>query len=151
MVSVYGDLMNSYNGYTPSERTRALKWFRARQAEGFKARHPDKCDMCGQTHGHLEWHSENYSEPFGEHIGEFGLCYMCHMMIHCRFKSSKAWNMYGLSLREGKLFNSLGGRNWVKFKQKCLIGLFNDLSYEVNPSTNDNLWQEINSGKYTRQ
>src|ERR1700737_880157 len=42
----------------------------------------------------IEVHSENYSEPFGDHIGEHGLCYRCHQMIHNRFRHAETWAIY---------------------------------------------------------
>lgn len=52
-------------------------------------------------------HSEDYSEPFGDNIGEFGLCYLCHMMIHCRFYNRLAWAAYRDTIRSGKVFPPL--------------------------------------------
>ena len=86
--------MNSYNGFSPSHRYKALAWFKKEIKEGRKPAKPDICDACGQKDGVLAWHSEDYSEPFGNHIGEHGLCYLCHMMIHCRFKNKATWSKY---------------------------------------------------------
>tara|TARA_Y100000385_G_scaffold241948_1_gene258661 strand:- start:4970 stop:5389 length:420 start_codon:yes stop_codon:yes gene_type:complete len=86
--------LNSYNGFSPSHRYKALAWFKKEIKEGRKPAKPDICDACGQKDGVLAWHSEDYSEPFGSHIGEHGLCYLCHMMIHCRFKNKATWSKY---------------------------------------------------------
>jgi hypothetical protein len=55
---------------------------------------PIRCDACGQTEGPIDAHSEDYSEPFGDHIGEHALCYRCHMAIHTREKNPEAWAIY---------------------------------------------------------
>lgn len=62
------------------------------------------CDACGQDAGVIQPHSENYSAPYGDHIGEHGLCFTCHMMIHCRFRSPAAWQAYRAAIREGWIF-----------------------------------------------
>lgn len=92
--------MNSYNGFSPAQRSRALRWLNAEYAAGRRTR-PERCDACGQTAGALQAHSEDYSEPFGAHIGEHGLCYVCHMMIHCRFSAPGPWERYRRHVRSG--------------------------------------------------
>ena len=140
--------MNSYNGYTPQQRTKALKWFRAAQARGEKSRHPESCDICGQTEGHLEWHSEDYSEPFDlDHIGKFGLCYPCHMMIHCRFKNKEAWKVYGESIKEGFRFR-IKGRNWQDFAQFFLYEKCRNIGRFHAENTNYQLFLDIGAGKF---
>jgi hypothetical protein len=39
----------------------------------------------------IEAHSEDYSEPFGDHIGAYGLCRGCHVMIHRWFQNPADW------------------------------------------------------------
>jgi len=85
--------MNSYNGFSGEQRERALAWFKAEKRAG-RRDDPVRCDACGQGLGLMQAHSEDYSEPFGDHIGRFGLCYACHMMIHCRFRNPAAWESY---------------------------------------------------------
>lgn len=132
--------MNSYNGFSPTQRTKALKWFRREQSIGNKPANPECCDICGQTEGHLEWHSEDYSDPFDlGHIGKFGLCYVCHMMLHCRFKNKQAWEVYGAALADNKRFNGIKGRNWVHFRQFCLIDKFKYAEWEEGANTNIDL------------
>lgn len=48
-------------------------------------------------------HSEDYSEPFGDHIGRYTLCYRCHMLVHCRFTGDgpRAWEEYRSIVRHG--------------------------------------------------
>lgn len=92
--------MNPYNGFTPSQRVKALKWINGEYAAGRRTR-PTECEACGQTDGKLQAHSEDYSEPYGDHIGKYGLCYTCHMMIHCRFSAPVAWDNYRWAIRSG--------------------------------------------------
>lgn len=92
--------MGAYNGFSPGQRTRALRWLRAEETAGRRQR-PDECQACGQLEGSIGSHSENYGEPFGEHTGAFALCYRCHMMVHSRFSAPEAWSVYVTLLEEG--------------------------------------------------
>lgn len=106
--------MKPYNGFDHNQRMRALHWLRAEYAAG--RRHPPTmCDACGQNEGHIEAHSEDYSgPPYGPHIGQHGLCYRCHMAIHCRFRHPIAWMAYRHRVREGHIFHPIG-RSFGKF------------------------------------
>jgi hypothetical protein len=53
---------NAYNGFTSSERDRAFAWYKGELAAGRRHR-PTVCDVCGQTDGVIEAHSEDYSGP----------------------------------------------------------------------------------------
>lgn len=103
--------MNSYNGFTPAQRVAALKWLNREYAAGRRTR-PTRCDACGQTNGLLQAHSEDYSAPFGANIGEHGLCYMCHMMIHCRFSAKRVWEDYRTRVRSGWRVKGQAKANW---------------------------------------
>lgn len=140
--------MNSYNGFEPKQRYKALKWFREQQRLGFRPIKPTKCDVCTQTKGALEYHSEDYSDPFGANIGQFGLCYTCHMMIHCRYKSINSWNVYKKALEEKKVFQPFYSRNWIWFKKQCLTEKFAFMDYELVKENNYKVLLEIEAGTY---
>ena len=106
--------MNSYNGFKPTERMKALRWYKGEVAGGRRS-DPVKCDCCGQTKGIIEAHSEDYSELFGDHIGKYGLCYRCHMIIHCRFKNSSAWQVYRGQVLSGVQFEPMYARDFQRF------------------------------------
>lgn len=108
-------LMNSYNGFEPVQRYRALRWLKAETAAG-RRHSPTVCDACGQSEGVIQAHSEDYSEPFGDHIGAYGFCYLCHMMIHCRHHDRNRWDQYRQAVREGHQPAALKGRNWTAVK-----------------------------------
>lgn len=112
--------MNSYNGFEPKQRYAALSWLKKEYEDGRRTP-PVKCDVCGQTEGHIEAHSEDYSAPFGDHIGEFGLCYPCHMVIHCRFRNPRAWKWYRENIRKGgRILMPYHGRFWHRFCREIL-------------------------------
>lgn len=113
--------MNSYNGFSPAQRYKALAYHKAQIKSGAKAPKPKMCDGCGTERGFLAWHSEDYSEPFGPHIGEYGVCYRCHMHIHCRFKNPKAFAKYAEVIESGYRFVPYISSNWERFKAENLI------------------------------
>jgi hypothetical protein len=85
--------MKSYNGFTPAQRMAALHWLKREYSAGRRTP-PQECQACKQRAGIIEAHSENYAEPYGDHIGAFAFCFFCHMMIHCRFSALHQWNTY---------------------------------------------------------
>ncbi len=93
--------MNWYNGFPPQQRSRALSWLRAQQAAGRFPIKPERCMATGATEGIIDFHSEDYSEPFGPHIGAYQFSYFTHMLLHCRFRSPEAWARYLDLLRRG--------------------------------------------------
>lgn len=124
--------MNSYNGFSPSHRYKALAWFKKEIKEGRKPAKPDICDACGQKDGVLVWHSEDYSEPFGSHIGEHGLCYPCHMMVHCRFKNVELWGLYVQTLMSNKMPEPFFFNDWKSFKQQYLIDKMESVKFQTS-------------------
>lgn len=141
--------MNSYNGHSPAQRMKALGWFKKQLAAGLKDPRPLECECCGQTCGLLMWHSEDYSDPFSlEHIGKHGLCYRCHMIIHCRFKSPEAFIQYATALFVGKQFAPMMHNNWEGFKRDHLVNLGKGVKYTSIAPRSGHLidqifWQEM--------
>lgn len=103
--------MKAYNGFPPEQRERALRWLNAEYAAGRRTR-PTRCDACTQDEGYFQAHSEDYSAPFGANIGEHGLCYFCHMLIHCRFSAPQAWARYRTRIRSGWRVRAHPGQSW---------------------------------------
>jgi hypothetical protein len=94
--------MGWYNGFSPEQRWSALAWLKRQGLAN-----PTKCDACGQTEGLLQRHSEDYSSPFGPHIGAISFCHRCHMLVHFRFRSPDAWKDYRLAIADGWCFAPL--------------------------------------------
>ena len=140
--------MNSYNGYTPHQRMKAFNWLKEQWACGKRQQKPNCCDICSQTDGILDYHSENYSSPFGDHIGAFGLCYICHMMLHCRFKNPKTFQIYLESLKQKKMYEPYHSRNWNAFRKDCLIDRFENMRYEKVKQNNYELYKDMSLGLY---
>lgn len=110
--------MKSYNGFTPEQRQAAFNWLKVEIAEGRRQAIPDACQCCRQTKGLLCWHSEDYSFPYGDHIGEYALCFICHMMIHCRFKNRAKWIDYVHAIESGWQYCPV--RGWPEFRRVFL-------------------------------
>ena len=107
--------MRSYNGFDPAIRNKANRWLNGEYASG-RVQRPTKCDNCGQDKGVIDHHAEDYSEPFGPHIYEFGLCVRCHFWLHCRFSNREGYERYKAALRKGYTFDPVPGRNFEVFK-----------------------------------
>ncbi len=141
--------MKSYNGFEPAQRYRALGWLRRQYAAGTRTE-PTVCDACGQQHGILERHSEDYSEPFGDHIGAYGLCYVCHMMVHCRFNSPQAWQDYKSAVNNGVTFPASHGRNFMVITGLYLARKF-PMPQQQGPAPERRVLDEIDSGAGLRR
>jgi len=118
--------VKAYNGFTPEQRTKALYWLRKQQADGLRTRHV-VCHVCGQTKGTIDDHSEDYSEPFGDNIGRFGLCFRCHMIVHCRFRAPESFETYRRLVMTGIRFAPIYGRNF-----KMIVG--EHLDHQLTPT-----------------
>jgi hypothetical protein len=110
--------MNSYNGFSGEQRQKAQNWLNVQWKNGALKR-PDKCCACGNT-GIVDAHAEDYSEPFGNHLQEYPLCFVCHMMVHCRFYNKKKWLEYIELIRQGFILTDFKTRNFFGFKSMFL-------------------------------
>lgn len=113
--------MKPYNGFTPADRSRALRWLNAEYAAGRRTR-PTRCDACGQMDGLIEPHSEDYSAPYGDNIGAFGLCYRCHMILHCRFNQPVAFQLYVETVLRGVRWPPLPSRDFPAIQRMFAMG-----------------------------
>jgi len=98
-IRVYGGKPSYYNGFAPKERDDAFKWLKQQIAEG-KRILSTICEACGADKGLP--HSEDYSEPFGDHIGAYILCGRCHKSyLHSiRYRFPTSWRRYLDKLRQ---------------------------------------------------
>jgi hypothetical protein len=124
--------MKTYNCFDHDQRMKGHRWLQSEYAAGRRAR-PTACDACGQTLGPFDAHSEDYSEPFGDHIGRFALCYRCHMAIHTRHDNPEAWATYKLHVAVGRIFHPIG-RNFGRFASENLRRKLKDVPYEQRPA-----------------
>ena len=106
--------MNPYNGFTGEQRLSAYEWGKLQDRPPVVS-----CMACGQTEGRLERHSEDYSKPYGPHIGRWHLCFRCHRMLHMRFRLPNNFFQYRKLLIDGYSFPALHGTNNVCWKQFC--------------------------------
>jgi len=111
--------MKDYNGFTADQRNRSYAWLKAQWAAGLLPR-PSRCCACGQDRGIIDAHAEDYSEPFGPHLLDYPLCFICHMMVHCRFKAKGAWNRYRAAIAQGYRFPAFFTRNFPAFTKLYL-------------------------------
>lgn len=123
--------LRTYNGFTSEQRLRAFAWLKSEIAAGRRTQ-PTSCEACGQTRGVIAGHSEDYSEPFGPHIGRFALCYLCHMILHARYSRPRAFRAYVAALKAGRKFPPAS--NWY-----AVQGMLNAL--ESGGATPTSLWE----------
>jgi hypothetical protein len=112
--------LRDYNGFTGSQRTKAQGWLNRNWAAGTFAR-PDRCCACDQTEGVIDAHAEDYSEPFtyGK-LMRYPLCFVCHMMVHCRHRDPKRWALYCRLIGEGWMPPAYLTRNFPRFQKQFL-------------------------------
>ena len=110
--------LKTYNGFDHDQRMKGYRWLQGEYAAGRRAR-PTVCDACGQTEGRSTRTREDYSEPFGDHIGRYGLCYRCHMAIHTRFNNPEAWTAYKIHVALGRIFHPIG-KSFRRFAAETL-------------------------------
>jgi hypothetical protein len=92
--------MGTYNGFLWNQRMKAQRWLNQQWKLGTLPK-PSRCVACGQAEGRFDAHAEDYSEPFGPQTQAFPLCFRCHMLVHCRFRSSTAFWHYVRMLEFG--------------------------------------------------
>ena len=121
--------MNSYYNFSPADRYRALAWFKAQGKPP-----PTSCSACGEVAGILDWHSEDYSEPYTlDKIGAFSVCYVCHMFIHCRFGAAAHWREYVQLVDQGARFAPFHARAFPSFAARFLRGHPRDAVTSYDP------------------
>jgi hypothetical protein len=124
-------MLKTYNGFGHDQRMNGYRWLQGEYAAGRRAR-PIRCDACGQDEGPIDAHSESYAEPFGDHIGRYGLCYRCHMAIHTRFTNREAWEAYKLLISIGRIFDPIG-KNFRRFVAENLRKKLKDVPFKQGP------------------
>jgi hypothetical protein len=101
-IRVYGGKPSHYNGFSPQERDHAYRWLMQQIGDGAR-KLSTVCEACGSPNALP--HSEDYSEPFGTHIGAYILCNRCHKTyLHSiRYRRPESWQRYldNLALQHG--------------------------------------------------
>src|SRR3984885_11802024 len=117
-----GPRLKTYNGFNGEKRARAQSWLNSQWRSGALAR-PVACTACDQTAQPIDAHAEDYSEPFRKDVTDaFHLCFICHMMVHCRHRNQEAWRISRHMVESGGRAIPVGGRHFRAFQQKFLTG-----------------------------
>lgn len=105
--------LSTYNGFGGKIREKSFRWMK-REIEAGRVLPPSRCqDGCGETRGWHDYHTEDYSRPFGPHIYAYELCFRCHMMLHSRFRQPDAWRRYIDQLEAGAAYEPLMSRREI--------------------------------------
>lgn len=124
--------MKPYNGFSGEQREAAAKWIREGIAAG-KIAAPARCFCCDQTAGPIHYHCEDYGEPFGPQTIRYPLCWLCHMVWHCRFRHRAAAKRY--IERVGHGFRGDPIRGGFPELDRLMTGMFDDLRGQLNVHT----------------
>ncbi|RSN38581.1 hypothetical protein DMC64_41680 [Amycolatopsis sp. WAC 04197] len=88
--------LSTYNGFSGAQRERVQSWLTREFAAG-RIERPTQCESCGQNEGVIDAHHENYDEP----TSFVGLCVICHLALHCRFRNTEGFLEYRRRVAEG--------------------------------------------------
>lgn len=124
--------MKDYNGFSSSQRNRAQSWLNTQWSKGLLVK-PTKCVACGQEHGVIDAHAEDYSEPFRAGVTDgFHLCFACHMMVHCRHRNQGRWLEYREIIESGLRSLPFFRRDWPRFERDFLRGSLHQGLFEAS-------------------
>lgn len=107
-------MSGQYNGFTPAERAKGGAAYNAAIRSGV-VKSPTQCEACQAAEG-VTGHNEDYETP----LQFFEVCFLCHMMIHCRYRDVGRWQLYLSLLDEGAVLARVSG--WPEFREKYLSG-----------------------------
>ena len=110
-----------YNGFTPRQRAVGGNEVNRAFLMGEVDR-PTICEACAASvpGAKVMAHNENYDTP----LDFFSVCYVCHMMIHCRFRAKDRWQEYLDALRGGAVMAQ--AFDWLSFRRWYLQGPLED-------------------------
>lgn len=139
-----------YNGFNDKQRTAAYAWLKREYAAGRRVK-PVECEACGQRDGLVMAHSEDYSAPYGDHIGRFSLCFRCHMLVHCRARNRPAFDRYVGELEAGFRYAGLDysrGDPFGRYIKPYLWGGNDGICRPDAPGGDPGLLRRIADGAY---
>jgi len=108
--------MNSYNNYSPEQRNKKLRTLNKLLKQGVIPKAHGKCMLCNDPDSLVEYHDEDYSEPFKwEPPAMFTLCRHCHRYkLHKRFNNPNMWKAFIAHVRRGGYASDLKDKSIKK-------------------------------------
>jgi hypothetical protein len=118
--------MQWYNGFSPEQRLLKARAMNLALATGELATPTGPCELCGDPDVPVEFHDEDYSEPFRwEAPAAYRICRRCHRRLHLRFGNPLAWQTFLAHVRRGgyarDLLNPVICAELVKYQRRSLI------------------------------
>lgn len=101
-------MTKTWKGWTPSQRNTSYRKTKKAIKAGLIPERPSRCARCGQDEGILDWHNTDYRDPI-KYLE--GLCYRCHMVLHCAHLNPQAAERYWAEVAGGKIYPALHTRN----------------------------------------
>lgn len=125
--------MNSYQKWSPQDRTKSLKLYNKAKKMGLLVL-PTKCRRCGQEEGTIEHHNHNYdislevlpkiidgcaTQEDKDRLYEVlePLCWRCHFMFHNSHRWEKKVAEYFERVRKGEKFPPMYRRKTKPLKK----------------------------------
>lgn len=116
-----------YNGYSWEQREGILKERKSLERAGTIGPlsyllEKGPCEVCADTVGEIEWHSEDYSPPYSfSPPATLNICAVCHLRLHKRFNQPHEWTVYLEHIKGGgygrefvKLYPQRQRRFWIE-------------------------------------
>lgn len=92
--------MKSYKQWSAAERNASLKKTNKAIADGVIPP-ATKCNRCGQVHGLVMYHNEDYSDPI-KYLES--LCWRCHMVHHSAHRAPAQCRVYWEEIKAGFVY-----------------------------------------------
>ena len=95
--------MDSYNGFSGTERTANGAALRRAIIAGKVAAPSGPCAICGDMAGKFDYHAEDYSKPYSWlPPAAYPMCTGCHRhKLHKRFAKPEMWEAFKAHVRRG--------------------------------------------------
>lgn len=124
-----------YNGYSAKERDIKFKVLKRLIAKGELPAAPGPCMLCGDPDVAVEYHDEDYGEPFfWEPPALLSLCRHCHRdKLHKRFWRHSAWYAYVAHIRRGGYARDLKDKDVKKELTACASAIERGEPFALRP------------------
>jgi hypothetical protein len=124
-----------YNGFCWNERNRKLQAYKRGLARGEVQPPSGVCALCGDPEAPLEYHDEDYSEPYvWAEPAAYGLCNHCHVhKLHKRFKNPNRWFAFLAHVQRGGYARELKDPIILREVEVCQRAIQSGITYSLRP------------------
>jgi len=134
-VRVQGGVMSGawYNGYSAKERDYKYKILLKMIRKGEISPATGPCMLCNDPSVSVEYHDEDYSEPFiWEPPALLCLCRCCHRnKLHKRFNNHSSWEAFKAHVRRGGYASDMKVNSIKKEVRACQASIEENKPYSL--------------------